>query len=858
MGCRWGAENERARPPGAAPMEALSLGDAVELSATLRRAADGATSMEQAAQNVVRALDETLVHPDGGPACVLVRLFKTHPWEALPTPLQEDAAALSSQDGTVSPPGMACLTLLATTGVEPAWRDRVRSRHHRVIPLPSRQAVERAPMVSSLLTDLGVDLDAVLEGRPPAARPAASRRLDVFHVPQAVGSPRVPAQESFVVPYGVRSVLGFGGLLPDGQVFAVLLFSRARITPEAAALFRPVAHAVHLALLPFLGGAVFDTDPAGTLGDSARATETQVLALEELLCSHEETTREQTTRLVEEQAALRSALAELGRSERRYESLVRVAAQIVWRADTEGLVEDIPEWRAITGQTPEQVHGTGWLAAVHPEDRARVDGGWRAAVATADRYEAEFRLRHADGSYRTVISRGTPLVDRGRISEWIGMCTDVSELRREEAGRRAAYERLAMLANAGQLLAQDLDVDVTLANLSRLLVPTLADWCCVHLREDTGAIRLVATQHSDPGLHDALTELLSAFTVTVEQPYGAGFAIATGRSQLLPEIDETVLQAVFGADPASLARVRALKITTGLIVPLITRGRTIGAISMARAGGQQLNEVERELAEDISRRAALALDNARLFQAQRAVALGLQHGLLPTLPAIPGLALGARYAADTAAAQVGGDWYDAFPLPGGATGLVIGDVMGHDLTAAAAMGQLRSALRTAAWDEPSPARVLDRLDQLVQSFGLADLATVCYGRLEPSEVDGGQARLRYANAGHLPPLLIPPEGDPVLLTGGQGVLIGAPSKDLHRDAELDVPAGATLVFYTDGLVEHREEDLGTGLERLRRAACAIPRDAHVDEVCAQLLSMVRITGNRDDVALLAVRLLPAA
>ncbi len=259
------------------------------------------------------------------------------------------------------------------------------------------------------------------------------------------------------------------------------------------------------------------------------------------------------------------------------------------------------------------------------------------------------------------------------------------------------------------------------------------------------------------------------------------------------------------------------------------------------------------MAPDQARRPALTVDNARLYEREHQVAEALQRSLLTQLPQVPGLDRAARYLPGSTAAQVGGDWYDLFALPDGAIGFAIGDVMGHDLSAAASMGQLRSVLRSYAWQGSRPAVVLDHLDQLVQGLGMTQLATAIYGRLTlPSGSREGS--LTLANAGRLPPVLRRPGGTTELLSGAQSLLVGA---ELGTDrAELSVPveAGSLLVLYTDGLVEHRGADLDDGLQRLRRAvAAADAPDA--DGVCEQVLDALGIDGHEDDLALLVVRVL---
>jgi serine phosphatase RsbU (regulator of sigma subunit) len=273
------------------------------------------------------------------------------------------------------------------------------------------------------------------------------------------------------------------------------------------------------------------------------------------------------------------------------------------------------------------------------------------------------------------------------------------------------------------------------------------------------------------------------------------------------------------------------------------------------AGGDRgYDESDLELAADIGRRAGLAVDNARLYSKQHEVAVALQRSMLPALPDVPGLEMSAHYFAGSERADVGGDWYDVLPLPDGSVGVAIGDVMGHDLTAAAAMGQLRSVLRSYAWEGHRPAEVLDRLDRLVQGLGMAQLATCAYGRLKPV---GGGAVLHYANAGHLPPVVQGRSGDVQVLDGGKSVLIGAPARadgSGRSDAAAYLPCGSTLLLYTDGLVEDRSVDVDVGVDRLCSLVSRHDPALGVDVLCDRLLDELLAGPRTDDAAVVAVRI----
>jgi hypothetical protein len=227
----------------------VTVGAMLRTGIALRRTLRDCESLEAAAGTVVRYFHEHCVDlRSGARNCPLVRFYKTHPFGSLEPALRE---LVASELGAAPPdPAMRCLTLLGTAGEESAWNSRHHSKRHRVIPLPSADIVRSAPMIARLLEDLGVDLEAMVERPDATARPNEPRTYDVFHVEQALGSPAIPAQEEFVVPYAIQSVVGFGGVLRSGELFAVVLFSRARIPAASANRFRTLALDIRSALFP--------------------------------------------------------------------------------------------------------------------------------------------------------------------------------------------------------------------------------------------------------------------------------------------------------------------------------------------------------------------------------------------------------------------------------------------------------------------------------------------------------------------------------------------------------------------------------------------------------------------------------
>ena len=217
----------------------FGLGDMLKSSPRLREAATGAPTFELAAQRVCRFLYDELRNAEGQRQCALVRCYKTNAFGSLEPELQEFVRTVM---GFRQPwAAMKCLTLMATVGQTAAWNSRHNSRGHRAIPLPSPEIIEKAPMISQLIKEFGLEVSSVIQPSPEVVRELAGKRHGVFHVEDALDSPYIPAQEEFVVRYGVQSVLGFGGLLINGDLFAVILFTTVRVSPASADRFRTLA-----------------------------------------------------------------------------------------------------------------------------------------------------------------------------------------------------------------------------------------------------------------------------------------------------------------------------------------------------------------------------------------------------------------------------------------------------------------------------------------------------------------------------------------------------------------------------------------------------------------------------------------
>jgi PAS domain S-box-containing protein len=483
-----------------------------------------------------------------------------------------------------------------------------------------------------------------------------------------------------------------------------------------------------------------------------------------------------------------------------------------------------------------------YLAGVHPEDRERLTAAVRRSVAEGLEYELEFRVVHPDGQVRWLWGRGHVLADEsGAPSLLIGLTSDITERKQRE-------DTLQFIAQASAALAGLRDPVAALEQVAELAVPRLADWCVVQLLDDDSGLRNVAVAHVDPEKVRWARELQARYPPDPTAPTGAPEVIRTGRSEIYPEIEDELL--VTGAvDAEHLEILRQLNMRSAMIVPLVARDRRLGAISFLATAdsGRQYVTAHLEAAEELGRRAGLAVDHARLFDREHRTAETLQRALLPvSLPALPGYALAVRYVPGTQGDAAAGDFYDAFALPDGSVGIVIGDIVGRGMAAAATMGLVRNALRAYAIYADGPGEVLRCLYGMTDAYDDVPFATVLYLVFDPATGRG-----TYATAGHLPPLLVGAGGSEYL-TGSPCPPLGSPPPAACAEHAVELAPGSTLVLYTDGLVEEPSKPLDEGLRQLARAAeqPAADLEARADEIVGeQTASRAR----PDDIALLALR-----
>lgn len=430
---------------------------------------------------------------------------------------------------------------------------------------------------------------------------------------------------------------------------------------------------------------------------------------------------------------------------------------------------------------------------------------------------------------------------------------EVTERRRVQERAEQAAQRLALLARVSAELAGSLDATTATSHIPRLVVPALAEFCIVTVIDPDGRPRDVGSWHADPAMRPVLERyaVVRMDAVPVTSPLARALTTGTAVREELPEL----LEMLGPSEAGDLLRVLAPR--SAAVLPLRGRGRLLGLLTLYSRDRSFGRKDDLSTAQDVADRTGLALDNARLYRAQQQLAEGLQRSLLTDPPDPDHAEIAVRYVPAAEAARVGGDWYDAFLQPGGTTMLVIGDVVGHDTEAAAAMGQLRGLLRgIATYSDAGPAEVLRGLDTSMTTLQLRALATAAVARFEqtPEELERGVTRLIWANAGHLPPLVINPDGSVAELASWTGdLLLGVDADTVRRESVVTLDRGATVLLYTDGLIERRDADLDSGMVRLRQALIDLA-DLPLQELLDTLLERLVDGHPEDDVALVAVRL----
>jgi GAF domain-containing protein len=473
----------------------------------------------------------------------------------------------------------------------------------------------------------------------------------------------------------------------------------------------------------------------------------------------------------------------------------------------------------------------------------------RQALAGRPVSEGELQLQRADGSRGVISISAEPVRDSGGvIVAAVATLFDLTEHRRRE-------ETLAYLAEASEVLSRTLASTSTLEELVRLAVPRLADWCSIDLIEH-GRARTVEVANVDGAAARAVRELLGDRLASTTATTGTGAAIRTGRAELLAAIPADLL----ADDGSPLDLLRALHRSgavprSAITAPLRAHGRTVGALTLVTAeSGRRLSEVDLALAEDLARRAALAIDNARLYEAQHEIAHTLQQSLLPgRLVQPPGMEIAARYRPAGLGAEVGGDFYDAWPIQDGFA-IAIGDVAGKGASAAALTALTRHAMRISSRYERSPGDVLRVAnDAIIGHDRSGEFCTAALAFLRP---ESGGYRVTTACAGHAPPLLLRNRTGATEQAGICGTLLGVDASAQFHDYDTVLAVGDVLTFWTDGVTERRNEGTLFGEERLAaliETLAGRPAEEIVRRIDEAVVDFAPGLPD-DDVAILAARL----
>jgi serine phosphatase RsbU (regulator of sigma subunit)/putative methionine-R-sulfoxide reductase with GAF domain/anti-sigma regulatory factor (Ser/Thr protein kinase) len=563
--------------------------------------------------------------------------------------------------------------------------------------------------------------------------------------------------------------------------------------------------------------------------------------------------REVSSRLEALQRVTDAALAYLSEDDLLAALLDRISA--ILRSDTAAILMLEPDGeslytRAAKGLEEEAEQGL----------RVPVGRGFAGRIVAERRALAIPDVDHADilnpvlrdKGVRSLL--GVPLLVLGRAVGvlHVGSLTPREFTAEDRELLQLAADRAAIAIDHAHLFAQERSArrrlealqqvtDAALAYLSEDdLLSELLDRVSGALRTDTAAILML-----DASAEHLRARAAKGIEEEVEQgvtiPVGHGFAgrvAAERRAVVIPDIDQAEI-----LNP--ILREKGIRSLLG--VPLLVEGRVIGVLHVGTLAPREFTAEDEELLQLAADRAAPAIENARLFE-QRRVAEALQRTLLPTeLPTIAGLEVASRYV-PAESSGLGGDWYDVFELPESRIAIAVGDVVGHGVGAATVMAQLRTALRAYAAEGHEPASVVQAVDHLMWQLGPTAMTTLAYVVLDPLD-----ETIELVNAGHLPPLMLEPEGEPRFLDGDSGVPLGTSQTEVYSSQVVPFPAGAAVLLFTDGLVERRGEPIDAGLERLR--ALSEGRD-DVERLCSEALEELVPRQPQDDVALVAARMPP--
>lgn len=534
-----------------------------------------------------------------------------------------------------------------------------------------------------------------------------------------------------------------------------------------------------------------------------------------------------------------------------HERMLRMLAdsvpQIICTAGPNGEIDYFNRrWFEFTGLGEAQTfENNGWLQAFHPDDRAAVEAGWQTAAQNGSDFSVEARLCSQTGEHYWFLERAVAVhAQDGSVVRFFATATEIND-------RKLLEERERFLSHVSEVLASTLDGREVLQKITELCVPEFADWCQVQSLSSENELVVEAVRHSDPELNKRLENLVGRSVIVRSAFSGSPQVLRQAQSRALDH--EATLRVVRDnvPDPEDRAIYEEAGLGTALIVPMVAHGRTRGTLHLVNIDPTSCRSgLTLEVAEELAHRAALAIDNSRLYEREQRVASTLQRALLPAqLPSHPRIELSFAYRPAERESRVGGDWYDAFAISDGKMAISIGDVGGHGLEASVAMNAARQALRLSALEGLSPARTLRRANIALMLNEEHPLITAIHGVL-----DIERSTFRYSCAGHPPPALAPLSGVARYIEGG-GIPMGVERNTTFPTREVKLEPYATLLLYTDGLLEF-DRNIERESCRLLEALSERVHDTSSDGA-GRLLRHVLNNRQLDDIALLSATMLPA-
>lgn len=519
--------------------------------------------------------------------------------------------------------------------------------------------------------------------------------------------------------------------------------------------------------------------------------------------------------------------------------VMEAVPQIFFTCDAEGRTDFYNQrWYDFTGIRPEDPVETAWQSVIHPDDFDRISQTWSQSVASGAHYAQEYRLlRAGDRTYRWHMVTTDPIHDAdSNVVKWVGVATDIDDQKRRE-------HALKFLADASELLAASFDVKERLQAVARLAVPEMADWCGIYVLRNDDELDPVAIVHRDPDQIRFAEELVRRYPTVVNERVLE--SIRSGKVQYYAQIPDEALRAA-AHDERHYDLMAQLQLRSSIQVPLQAHGQPFGYLTFVNGvSGRIYTEQDVQLTEILAKRISVAIDNARVYERERLVASTFQHAALPReLPNVRGVSLSAVYRPAESEAEIGGDWYDAFPVGERKLAVSIGDVSGKGLDAAVLMGGVRQAFRVAALQRLDPAEIVAAADASLQLEYPGRIVSAFFVLIDLETLG-----CSYVSAGHCPAYVREAGGAIRELKN-----INAPLGALDRRDDVTGYAvlgkESMLLLYTDGLIE-ATRDVLVGEERLL-ATIASEAITHTVNPARFVYDSVIDREARDDVAILAL------